>query len=312
MHTPGRRQRVIVAMIVAVLGASGCHPGPDPHHPSPTPSASLTGTPARLTLPEQTRQAVDALLQEADGYPVIKIEVNRDEVTLSVAKDGAAITYAYRDGEIKTVESSTQYFGQASFDPSDFSLDDVEGLWRQAAMISGSSENQELQIVEYNNSQVLMTVTTRPESQTVFFRPDGTPIVTVDITTPHGLSKALDDVLQGAVAVRAIGFDPASGLWVDVEGTEAGTAIRRTRPPQLPVWSATRREDEVQLFSESVVDRGALAQLIREWVTETDLANVKFVIDMRHRMPAPTITWQVDGRTLVTDILGADLTEAIR
>lgn len=303
------RRCAIVALVVCGVGLAGCQSGPD----VPTPEATTTPTtssPAPLALPGQARQAVNALLAAADGYPVIKVEVSSDDVTLSVVRDGAAVTYAYRDGEIKQVESSTQYFGQASFEPSDFAIDDVSGLFQQAELISGSTANQELQIVEYNNSQVLMTVTTRPESQTVFFRPDGTPIGKVDVTTPEGLSEALDDALQGAVAVRAIGYDPTSGLWVDVAGTEAGTAIRRTRPAQLPTWSATRRDVDVPLFSENVVDRHVLADLIHTWGAP-DAANIKFVIDLRHRMPAPTITWQIDGQTLVTDIVGVDLTDAI-
>ena len=50
--------------------------------------------------------------------------------------------------------------------------------------------NQNLQIVEYNEGTVLMTVSTKPESRTVFFRRDGSVVNHIDFATPTGMTEA--------------------------------------------------------------------------------------------------------------------------
>lgn len=326
-HRPTRlARRVLIGGSVAGLafGLAACEPAASPTSPPASPpmpgtrvgqSTSPTPSVPPLTSPGVTEKAIAALRETAGNYPVIKVEVSPEVITLSVVRDNQAVTYAYRDGEVDRVDSSTEYYGQASFDPDDFDLSDVDALFSRAAAISGSDDNQELQIVEYNDSQVLMTVTTRPESMTVFLRRDGSPINRLDFTTEAGVAEALADTLSGATQVQAIGYSTEAGLWVDVPGVQ-GTIVRHTRPALLPVWTSTRKDgSELGLFSPTEVDARELAGLIARAPTMADAdagAPVSLSIDRRHGRSRPTIDWTVGGKHFVTNLDGVDITSQVR
>jgi len=139
----------------------------------------------------------------------------------------------------------------------------VGELFQVAAQVSGSKQNQQLQIVEYNQGQVLMTVTTNPESATVFFRPDGTLVHSLDFTTAEGISEALRDCLGSATQAGVIGYRPDSGLYVELPGDQQGVITVVTRPKSLPRWAASEKGTLPQPFDVSLVNPAVIANIIQ-------------------------------------------------
>lgn len=305
------------AAVVCLLALGGCElagPSPSPS-PSSTPSApSPLATPAwDLTLPGNARRAVEQLVGQAGELPIIKVDINQSTAHLSAINDsGKVVAWVWEKGVIAPAESDVEYVGQSSFVPSDYELSDLGALFRVAAGISGSSSTQELQIVEYNRGQVLMTVTTRPESMPVFFRADATPINRLDFATAAGFTEAIRDATRGRPRALAMGWSSQGGLWADVAGGEDGVVQRTTRQAKVPAWTANRKADNTgPTFPVDAVRPEVLARLVTELPVRLDkpTAQVSFTIGRTDRMAMPVVTWDVGGSTVVTTLAGTDVTK---
>jgi hypothetical protein len=197
-----------------------------------------------LSTPGTARAAINELLAKAGPGPVavIRVTINDTRATLTWvdAKTDKTVTYEWLNGDVREFDSDVVNIGQATFDVNDFALDDVGALFAQAAAVSGSELEQELQINEYNESRVLMTVTTVPESTTVFFHPDGRMIAHLDFTTAVGIREGLRDLVTDSRMALAIGVN-TSGLWMDVR-IDAETIERRIRPEALPSYTTRRAQ----------------------------------------------------------------------
>ncbi|HSN43143.1 MAG TPA: hypothetical protein VLR88_03710, partial [Propionibacteriaceae bacterium] len=259
------RGGVLLGLALAAV-VTGC--GPQQVTPAPssstTPSASASPTVTLDLLdPGAARTVVSQLRAAAGDYGIIKVDVEATTARLAVVADGVARTYAWTDGVITEIESDIEYVQQATFNPDDYGFDNIATMFADAAKISGSSSNQELQIVEYNEGRVMMTVTTRPESMPVFFRADGTPIDQLDLTSAAGLDAAIADTTDGVREVLAMGYSTGDGFWVDIPGSVEGQIDRRTRAAKLPAWTATRKETTSLVpYQVSKVDPEVIATLL--------------------------------------------------
>ena len=250
--------------IPVVLGSSGCAPtAPTTISAPPPSSASASHRAQLLTKPGAARAAVDELVAAAGTHQVVKVDISATEASLSIVRDGQPLTWAWTDGVVGRAQSDIANVNQASFDPDTFNLDNVGALFQVAAQVSGSKQNQQLQIVEYNQGQVLMTVTTNPESATVFFRPDGTLVHTLDFATAQGISEALRDCLGDATSAGAIGYRPDSGLYVELPGDQQGVIKVVTRPKSLPRWAASEKGTLPELFDVSLVNPAVVASIVQ-------------------------------------------------
>ncbi|MEL4359393.1 MULTISPECIES: hypothetical protein [unclassified Luteococcus] len=296
------------------LAPTACNPATPPASPAASTPASASpsaSTAVDLTRPRAARRAVDQLVRAADGLPVIKVDVTATTATLSALKDGKVVAWAWADGKVEPAESDIAYIKQASFTPADYNLDDVGALFQQAARISGSNTNQELQIVEYDHGEVLMTVTTRPESMPVFLRPDGSPINRLDFGTAAGFAEGLRDATTGQQRVLALGWDASGGFWADTPGTQEGVVDRRTRQARVPAWESSRKADATgPSFPPSVVDPEVLARLVASLPQSTGHPGeqVSFEISRRYQMALPVITFDVGGQKVVTTLGGTEIT----
>ncbi|MDR1712208.1 MAG: hypothetical protein LBR58_10225 [Propionibacteriaceae bacterium] len=248
------------ALALALLAA--CEPEPTP-------------VPLDFTSPGTAQDMVGRLITAAASSDVIMVEVQSNEVAVSVRKDSGPETYAYRDGQIGQVETDLWYVDQASFDVSDFDISDVGALFRAAAGASGSAVNQRLQIVDYSGGKVMMTVSTNPESRAVFFTADGQLLETLDFGTPGGIARGLAEV-SGA-SVYAIGIDSKLGVWADSASDDE--TIRRHRMAAVPVTTtATQGKPPGKPFSSSIVSAAAIWSIVsrhpgQDWsveITATD------------------------------------------
>lgn len=230
---------VAAGCAAASLGVGACTAVPV--EPTTPPSTTPAATPAPdLTLPGAALGAVSTLLDAAGTDRVLMVSLSRAEALVSVLRADAPETWALRDGTPQQVQTDLWYVDQAVFDVDDFALDDVGALFRAAAAVSGSAENQELQIVDYSAGQVMMTVSTNPESRTVFFTPAGVLVTTLDLTSEWGLARAHADVVGQRRTATALGFGSPAGVYLEYAGDEPDTTVRRLRTARIPVTVSTR------------------------------------------------------------------------
>lgn len=317
---PGNLLAGCAALLAAALLA-GCQPMPAgpttaPNAPvtSSPPAASPSPTPLDLTLPHRARQMVGRLLAAAGEGELIMVAVTSETATISVLgpDGGEPATWAYRDGKIQQVDSDLQYVDQASFEIDDFDISDLGRLFRVAAALSGSTQQQTLQIVDYSGGRVVMTVTTNPESRTVFFNPDGTLLSELNYHTEKGVTDGLGVVLEGMVAVQRVGVDSATGAWVEYRGPES-TTIHRQRPAKVPVTTVSRDEVlDLDGFAAGTVDPGAIWRVVERELAGEDLPEDvpwRVTIDDRSETGTPRMYFTVGADEFATDLAGSPIRE---
>ncbi len=320
----------------AVLLTACASPTPAAPSALPTAAVSPTRTPViDLTQDGNARRAVDELAARAGDGPVIRVTVNAFEATLTylepkdtplplktpspaAATDFQAVSLGWVGGVIEELDSDVAYIQQTTFSPADYNLEAVARMFRDAAAVSGSSSQQELQINEYNQGRVLMTVTTNPETSTVFFRHDASLISRLDFSTEQGLGEGLRDAVDGAPHVIAVGLlADNGGLFVDVIAEE-GVVERRIRQAALPMFSSRRKQPTTAAltFDPTLISAAAITQQTTSLRTlpqaEPD-ASVLFTIAVDpKKLGVPVITFNAAGTTVITDLAGNDLTEQLK
>ena len=231
---------------------------------------------------------------------------------MTYIEDDKALTLGWQDGVISTVDSDVTYVGQAVFSVDSFNLADVGKMFAQAAALTGSSAKQELQINEYNTGRVLMTVTTSPESQTIFFRQDATIINWLDFSNPADIAEALRDVATGSDVIT-VGLND-QGLYADAR-VDSSTIERIVRPAKLPAYSALRSaSSDLTAFNPSVLNAATLASLLSDkapTLTGNADAAATWVIDTRDNLGAPTTRLTVGLTTRVYNLAGTDITDEV-
>lgn len=326
----------LVGALLAIMLLSACTAPTPAQSPEPlTPRASPAQTPViDLTQDGNARRAVDELTARAGDRPVIRVTVNAFEATLTYLEpkpapppaktaspdaptDYKAMSLGWVGGTIEELDSDVEYIHQAAFNPADFNLDGVTQMFENAAAVSGSSSQQELQINEYNQGRVLMTVTTNPETSTVFFRHDGSLIARLDFSTEQGLGEGLRDAVDSAAQVISVGLLPDNaGLFADVIAQE-GIVERRIRQSTLPMFSSQRKQPTTTLatFDPAVISPAVIAVQVDSLPVRLQAdpdAAVLFTIAVEPRLEAPVMTFNVAGATVVTDLDGNDITEQLK
>lgn len=275
--------------------------------PSASPSTSATVA-VDLTRPGVARAVVDDLLEASGQTRAIMVSVTRTEASVAVEKHGVAETWGYRNGAISQVRSDINFVSQATFVPADYALDDVGALFRAGRAVSGSDAGQELQIVDYSAGLVAMTVTTNPESRTVFFNSDGTLLPTLDFTSADGLTDAYEAVVAARREGLQLGFGSDAGVHLDVAGTAEGTINRLQRSARTPVIVTSRTEQlAVAPFDPGAVDPAVVWEVIeaeREAGRYTYDQAWTCVVDRRNAEAAPRMHFTVGSQTFTTNLAG--------
>ena len=288
-------------------------PGTTPTASAPrTPTASAPASVLDLTEPGVARRIVDGILDAAGTERAIMLSVTATEATVAIVNDeGAAETWGYRNGVTGPVQSDVNYVSQASFAPDQFDLSDVGALFRAGLAVSGSDEGQTLTIVDYSAGLVAMTVTTVPESRTVFFLPDGALLPTLDFTTAAGLTEAYDLVVGGRYAATAVGFG-SDGVYVDTTTSPEGAVMRRQRSARTPVIVTTRAEtSSLAAFNPATVKPAVVLAVVERahaageftydepWLCEADDRDQTGVARLHCRLGTTVVVTDLAG-TIIT------------
>ncbi|MFZ1384729.1 MAG: hypothetical protein WAS02_07450 [Propionicimonas sp.] len=301
------RAATVVLALLALLPA-GCQSGV----PSATPSVSATPASRDFTLPGAAKAEIDELMGAAGSRDLIMVQVAREAVSISVLTGAdTPLTWAYRDGKVEQVASDLAYVDQATFDIDDFDISDVGRLFRTAAVQSDSEKNQTLQIVDYSGGQVMMTVTTNPESRTVFFNPDGSLLETLDFQTLDGLTKGLQEVVGVRTLAYSVGVKSSLGVWVDFPALSAKSVTRRQRTAKVPATTIARSETtSLPLISVADIDPETIWEVTQRTIRRHDLASDQewsVEIDDREQLGTPRMYFSVGGVSLETDLAGHEI-----
>lgn len=295
------RRRLLTGWL-AVLLLAGCAPT--------TPDASPTSSPTGpdFTTPGTASSMVRQLLAKAGNERTLMVEITATTVEVSVlGQDHKPVTWAYRNGEVAEVASDLQYVDQSTFEVSKFNLADVGGLFRAAAGQSGSAQDQSLTIVDYSGGEVMMSVSTVPESRTVFFEPDGSLLPVLSFDTPGGVARGITDAMGGRVLVHSITVQSTQGAWVDYPG-DTGTTVRRTRTAKVPVTTnVTAQSEDLPLFLAVKVDPAAVWRVVDATRGSGDVpeeADWSVVIDDRDNTGVPRMYFTIGSKVVVTDLDG--------
>jgi len=287
-----------------MLLLAGCAPAAPPE---PTPA------PLDLLGPGAAINAVNQLTGLAHTKHAIKVTIDEFTATMTYVVGERAITLSWNNGQVAAADSDVHYVGQTGFDLSDFNLNNVGLMFAQAATLADSSTHQQLQINEYNAGRVMMTVTTSPESQTIFFRPDATLINWLVFATASGVREALQDVAGDGVEVVVLGLND-QGFYADVRDTQS-VIERRTRPAKLPSYTALRTaSSDYQAFSPRIINPAVVAHLLSTVPAAIGKADSRasLVIDRRDGLSQPLIRLSVGLTTRVFTLDGTDVTDELK
>lgn len=277
---------------------------------APSPTLPLTFPIAAPLLDGGAALAVRELHKVSGFRPALKLDVTEDDVTLTVLTiDKQARSYRWHDGMIEAAETDVQYLHQTIFWPTDFALENVGRIFDVAALLGTSSNSQVLQVVEYRPGQVYMSVTTSPESSTIFFRRDATVFRSLDITSVADIREGIADVTSSARLAYSVGFDAQQGYFADLP-TRDDDIERRVRMAHRPMFSSRRTGTlPLEPFPPSLVDPAAIARTVASHNTGKGCA---VEIDNRFNRTQPVATYQCDGKTFHSDLVGTDLTDQLR
>lgn len=296
-----------LAVAVAAFGLlTGCV---QPATPSPTPS--VTEVNLDLTAPGQARSMVRKLIAKAGTPQLIQVEITQQWAAITVVKNDQPETWAWRDNTIKKVDSDVAYVQQRIFSIDDFNISDVGGLFRAASGMAGSDGNQELQIVDSSAGEVFMSVSTNPESRTVFFYPSGALLPILDFNTEGGIRDGLADVIGSRSNALAIGVQSNLGAWLDLTGSTT-TTIRRLRTATVPVTINERSQrSDLPTFSVSRLHPEVIWQVLDQSRQRGDFdagTRWQVTVDDRSRLGVPRMYFTVGNDSFVTDLEGHEIT----
>jgi len=224
--------------------------------PQPAPA------PIDFTVPGAAVEMVGRLMAAAGSTHAVNVELTRTEAHVSVVIGQDVATYAYRDSQISQIDSDIAYVGQAIFDPRAFALTNLGDLFAQAAVISGSDQGQQLQIVDYSDGTIYMNVTTNPDTVPVFFTPAGALIRPIDPTNLADLTSELTEVV-GPSAVR-VGVSSDGSVYADLPAGPA-QVLRVVRTSRFPVRTQLKSDSSqlVPFDSSAITSRMVQDILVR-------------------------------------------------
>lgn len=249
-------------------------------------------------------------MYEISGYrPALKLDVSASEVTLTVLTPGQrAESYRWQDGAISLVDSDLEYLDQQVFNPLTYPISDIDSMFTAASEAGADGKNQVLQIQQYSTGQVYLSVSTSPETKTVFFRKDGSEIKDLSTSRPTDIVNGLSEVTPTSGKVVAFGFDGNTGFWADRELPD-GVMERLTRNGGLPPYISMREEGTTNVtFSPTESDFAAIAMRAESYQNRYEMdESCKVAASQPYGEEEPQVTYDCDGSVHLSTLDGTEL-----
>lgn len=304
---------------IALCLCAACHssspttPSDEPSRTALVPSSKVTPSISPLD-GIHTRTIIDELVAASDNGPVTKVDITKTALSITVQAGGSPTVWTWQNGKIDSSATQSTQTASRPFHPDNFAVEKMPMILRKAAEISGSHMNQNLQIVEYNEGTVLMTVSTKPESRTVFFRRDGSVVNHIDFATPTGMTEALTDAVSGAKEVGQISYQPGKGVMVDTPTATSGIVMRRTRSADMPAWAVQRKGDATATFSPALLEPDTIVDIMGLAAVGTGEkpSDMAWTISSDKKLDTPVMHISVNGVSTAFDTNGVDVTDKIR
>ena len=319
------RRVIAIAMVVLLVGCSFTSDPEPTRAPSATTSDSATPEPGVTSSPTVVfpvpmnvtqdlirggaKQIVRRMMEITNNRPALKLDVSASEVTLTVLETNQKpFTLRWRANQIAPAESDIQYLGQTTFRPTDYPLGNISELFDIATRMGATGTEKVLQVVEQRSGEVYLTVTTTPETKTVFFEKDGTAVRNLGYTSVADLTDGLAAVIAGSRAATQIGFGPNTGYWIDLPANN-GITERRIRSAALPVYTTRLKEtSSLTPFDPIQLNALVLARSIQKF-NHGSKAECRIEVDNRYRRKTPIIRYDCSGRVHFTDPDGTEYSE---
>ncbi len=294
-------KRALLAVCGGLLVAlSACTPAA----PAPAPE------PLDFTRPGVAQAMVHQLLDRAGSQQALMVRITANTIHVSVLENQQPVTWAYRDGAAAKVASDLQYVDQATFLIDRFNIADVGALFRAAAGQSGSATGQSLTIVDTARGDVEMSVSTEPESRTVFFNNDATLTEVLDFETLYGITQGLRDTTGTRTLVYSITVISDQSASTEYPGTGTAT-LRRTRGTKVPAITTVRSNSGLPLFNPAGVNPAAIWRVVCAVRGRNDVpADAKWsvTIDNREKLVQPRMYFAFGFSVVVAEIDGTIVT----
>ena len=249
---------------------------------------------------------VTRLLDDTGSSRALQIKITQRTVEVTTLERDQPVTWAYRSGTTSQVASDLQYVDQATFDVSRFNISDVGALFRAAAGQSGSSADQTLTIVDPSGGDVVMSVSTEPESRTVFFDDDGALTPVLDFNTESGVARGLADAIGGRMFVYSVSVASTQNVSAEFSGANS-TTVRRTRAAKIPPVTTVRSTADLRPFTASRVSAAAIWRVVSQVRSADGLAPNSawsVTIDNRDKLSSPRMYFAFGFKVVVADLDG--------
>ena len=319
------RRAIAIAVVVLLAGCSSTSDPEPTHTPSVAASESATPEPSPATSPTVVfpvpmnvtqdlirggaKQIVRRMMEITNNRPALKLDVSTSEVILTVLDtDQKPFTLLWRSNQIAPTDSDIQYLGQTTFRPTDYPLGNISELFDTATRMGATGADKILQIVEQRPGEVYLTVTTTPETKTVFFEKDGTAVRNLGYTSVADLTDGLAAVISGSRAATQIGFGPNTGYWIDLPASN-GITERRIRSAALPVYTTRLKEtSSLTPFDPTQLNALVLARSIQKFNLNSR-TECRIEVDNRYRRTTPIIRYDCGGKVHFTAPDGTEYSE---
>lgn len=250
------------------LGEGILPPSPSPAtSPSPRPSDKLPTTfvvNGPLTEGTNAKHVVSALHHVAENYPVLKLDVTATSATLTALDpQQKVINYRWEDNKIDRTISDYAFFNQATFDPRDFPLENISAMFDTADLL-GVRGSLVYQIQQYRDLLVVQSVSSRPETKTVFFQRNGAAVAQLGTTSAQDIIQGLTTVIGDAPELLEVGFSPSRGYWAEFE--QGNIRRIRHRTANLPLFRLASFSLEAKdPFQANTIDPAIIAAAVERY-----------------------------------------------
>ncbi|WP_297739960.1 hypothetical protein [uncultured Tessaracoccus sp.] len=253
---------------------------------------------------------VQALDKLAHHRPALKLDVTPTSATLiALGADDKPIAYQWSNGTLDAATTDFQYLQQNTFSPADFPLDKLGTMFQHAERL-GVKGQLVYQIQEYGRAAITQSISSRPETVTVFFLSDATPVPTIGVTLPSDVAAGLAAVTAGDQYITQFGFSKERGYWAfAIDGDEVVTRIRKDHVPTFE----TRKESTTEelRFKASRIDPVS-AVLAMSNARKNAQDACELIVSQPPASPEPIMTIRCGSGTVRTDLAGNNLDDELK